>query len=82
MVLLLIEHASYIYSIVNSSFWWSHIREIAENENWRLNQAVISNEEAYDAFYTVCTNLEVDRIKEHFTIFFLSLTVYKYPKNS
>lgn len=34
--------------------------EIAENEVYSINQEVISNEEAYDGFYAVCTNLEDD----------------------
>lgn len=32
--------------------------EIAENEVYGINQDVITNEEAYDGFYAVCTNLE------------------------
>jgi transposase len=34
--------------------------EIAKNQAYRINQSVISNEEAYDGFYAVCTNLEDD----------------------
>jgi transposase len=34
--------------------------EIAENEVYSLNQEAIANEEAYDGFYAVCTNLEDD----------------------
>lgn len=34
--------------------------EIAENEVYSINQDVIANEEAYDGFYAVCTNLEDD----------------------
>lgn len=34
--------------------------EIAENEVFCINQDVITNEEAYDGFYAVCTNLEDD----------------------
>ncbi|HWT76328.1 MAG TPA: IS1634 family transposase [Mobilitalea sp.] len=34
--------------------------EIAENEVYSINQDVITNEEAYDGFYAVCTNLEDD----------------------
>ncbi len=32
--------------------------EIAENEVYSINQETILNEEAYDGFYAVCTNLE------------------------
>lgn len=88
--------------------------EIAENEVYRINQEIISNEEAYDGFYAVCTNLKDDasaitkinhnrwkieecfrllksdfgarpvylsrddRIKAHFTTYFLALTIYRY----
>lgn len=34
--------------------------EIAENEVYSINQEIISNEEAYDGFHAVCTNLEDD----------------------
>ena len=34
--------------------------EIAENEVYSISQKIISNEEAYDGFYAVCTNLEDD----------------------
>ena len=34
--------------------------EIAEKEVYSINQDVIINEEAYDGFYAVCTNLEDD----------------------
>ncbi|MGB4659174.1 MAG: IS1634 family transposase [Mobilitalea sp.] len=34
--------------------------EIAEKEVYSVNQDVITNEEAYDGFYAVCTNLEDD----------------------
>jgi len=34
--------------------------EVAENEIYSINQEVIANEEAYDGFYAVCTNLEDD----------------------
>ena len=34
--------------------------EIADKEIYNINQDVISNEEAYDGFYAVCTNLEDD----------------------
>lgn len=34
--------------------------EIASNEIYSIDQEVISNEEAYDGFYAVCTNLEDD----------------------
>jgi len=34
--------------------------EIAENEVYSINQDVVANEEAYDGFYAVCTNLEDD----------------------
>jgi transposase len=34
--------------------------EIAENEVYSINQEVIANEEAYDGFYAVCTNLVDD----------------------
>jgi transposase len=34
--------------------------ETAENEIYRIDQAIISREEAYDGFYAVCTNLEDD----------------------
>lgn len=34
--------------------------EIAEKEIYNINQDVITNEEAYDGFYAVCTNLEDD----------------------
>ena len=34
--------------------------EIAEKEVYSINQDVITNEEAYDGFYAVCTNLEDD----------------------
>lgn len=34
--------------------------EIAENEVYSINQEIVSNEEAYDGFYAVCTNLEDD----------------------
>lgn len=34
--------------------------EVAENEIYSINQTVISNEEVYDGFYAVCTNLEDD----------------------
>ncbi|MGB4660592.1 MAG: transposase, partial [Mobilitalea sp.] len=34
--------------------------EIAEKEVYRVNQDAITNEEAYDGFYAVCTNLEDD----------------------
>jgi transposase len=34
--------------------------EIAENEVYGINQDVITNEEIYDGFYAVCTNLEDD----------------------
>jgi len=34
--------------------------EVAENEVYNINQEVIANEEAYDGFYAVCTNLEDD----------------------
>jgi transposase len=34
--------------------------EIAENEVYSINQDTITNEEAFDGFYAVCTNLEDD----------------------
>ena len=34
--------------------------EIAENEVYRINSDVITDEEVYDGFYAVCTNLEDD----------------------
>jgi len=34
--------------------------EIAEKEIYNINQNAITNEEAYDGFYAVCTNLEDD----------------------
>ncbi len=34
--------------------------EIAEKEVYSISQDIISNEEAYDGFYAVCTNLEDD----------------------
>jgi hypothetical protein len=34
--------------------------EIAEKEVYSINQDAIANEEAYDGFYEVCTNLEDD----------------------
>ena len=34
--------------------------EIAKKEIYNINQDIISNEEAYDGFYAVCTNLEDD----------------------
>lgn len=34
--------------------------EIAENELYSISQDIIANEEAYDGFYAVCTNLEDD----------------------
>jgi len=34
--------------------------EIAEKEVYSISQKIISNEEAYDGFYAVCTNLEDD----------------------
>lgn len=34
--------------------------EIAKNECYSINQEIIANEEAYDGFYAVCTNLEED----------------------
>jgi transposase len=34
--------------------------EIAENEVYSINQEIIANEEVYDGFYAVCTNLEDD----------------------
>ena len=34
--------------------------EIASHDAYSLNQEVIANEEAYDGFYAVCTNLEDD----------------------
>jgi transposase len=34
--------------------------EVAENEVYSINQEVIANEEAYDGFYAVCTNLVDD----------------------
>jgi transposase len=34
--------------------------EIAEKENYSINEALIAKEEAFDGFYGVCTNLEDD----------------------
>ena len=34
--------------------------EIAENEVYNINQDIITNEEAFDGFYAVCTNLDDD----------------------
>ncbi|QDR80908.1 hypothetical protein SPTER_22470 [Sporomusa termitida] len=34
--------------------------EIAKNEFYTIDQEIIANEEAYDGFYAVCTNLEED----------------------
>ena len=34
--------------------------EVAEKEIYNINQDAITNEEAYDGFYAVCTNLEDD----------------------
>ena len=34
--------------------------EIAKNEVYSINQNVVANEEAFDGFYAVCTNLEDD----------------------
>lgn len=34
--------------------------EIAENEVYSINSETIANEEAYDGYYAVCTNLEED----------------------
>lgn len=88
--------------------------EIAEIESYSLNEDAIADEERYDGFYAVCTNLEDDasaivrinhkrweieecfrllktdlkarpvylsrddRIRAHFMVCFLALTLYRY----